>query len=215
MFGESCYQYIFDDEEEEDYPIELGKTFDVDDLANQDRVGAVQEDLAPASPIPVLLPVASLPSDSDSSLSDCVGLVPSPMSNDSNPDVSPSLLQSPSHLMPVQHSLDTELGVVRPKDMSRRAVKFLKCDSSSHPSLPPPPAPVPCHLRESPVLGPASSGLSLIVPEMPYSSPNIPGTPFTPPVMSHRRVSITKSGPQNPDLSPKPPPALASQGIVT
>ena len=93
LFGKSCYPHVFDDDDEEDYPIKLGKTFNVNNLATQDRVGAVQEDLAPASPLPMLLPVASLPSDSNSSLSaDCVGSVPSPMSDDSNLDVSHSLL---------------------------------------------------------------------------------------------------------------------------
>ena len=73
LFGESHYQYVFDDSDEEDYPIELSKTFNVDDLAIQDKVAAVQEDFAPASPLPMLPPVVSLPSDSNSSLSDCVG----------------------------------------------------------------------------------------------------------------------------------------------
>ena len=124
LFGKSCYQYIFDDDDdddddEEDYPIKLSEPFNVDDLATQDRVGAVQENFVPASPLPMLLPVASLPLDSDSSQSDCVGSVPSPMSDDdSNLDVSHSLSQSPGHPMPVQWSLDTELGVVWRKDMS-------------------------------------------------------------------------------------------------
>jgi hypothetical protein len=213
LFGDSRYQYVFDDDEEA-YPIDLGAIDDVDDLVSRDRVGGVQEDLVPAPPLPAFPPVASLPSDSDSSLSDCVGSVPSPMSDDSDPDVSPSLLQSPGHPMPVQRSLDTELGVVRPTSMSR-PVKFLKCDSPSRPSPSPPPAPVPCPPRESPVSAPVSSSLSLTVPESPSRSPSVPGTPFTPPVMSHRRESITKSGPRNPDVPPKPSPALASQGIVT
>ena len=102
-------------------------------MAHQDKVGAVQEALTPASPLPVLLPVVSLPSDSESSLSDCVGSVPSPMSNDGNPDVSPSPLQSPSHPLPISHSLDSELGVEWSNDMSC-PVKFLKSDSPSCPS---------------------------------------------------------------------------------
>ena len=215
LFGESCYQYVFaDDEEEDGFPIKVGDTFDADNLATQDRVEAVQEELAPASSLPMLLPVASMPSDANLSPSDCVGSVPSPMSNAGNPDMSLSFSQSPSHLTQVQWSLDTELGVVSPKAMSHPA-KLLKCTSPSCPSPSPPPAPVPCHPRESPVWGPASSSFSLIVPETPYSSPSVTGTPFTPPLMSHWRESFTKSGPRNPDVTHKPPPALTSQGIVT
>ena len=135
-----------------------------------------------------------------------------------NPAFAQSPLQSEVPRLLVQHSLDTELSVERPKDFSHPK-KLCRCDLCS-PSLSPMPAPVPCHsreprvlpLRESLVGASASSGPSVIVPDTPAS---VPDTSFTPPVVSHQRESITKSGPRNPDVASKSPLAVASQGIVT
>ena len=35
LFGKLQYQYVFEDDDDEDYLIEFGKTFDVDDLAHR------------------------------------------------------------------------------------------------------------------------------------------------------------------------------------
>ena len=168
----------------------------------------------PASPLPTPPPVASLKFDVnyDSPLLECLDSVLPTMYNDSslgNSDFSQSPLQSAVPQLPVQCSLDTKLSVERPKDFSC-PMKLPRCDLCSL-SPSPMPALVPCHPRESPVSVSASSGPSVIFPKTPTGVPN---TPFTPPMVSHRRESVTKFGLRNLDAS-KSPPALASQGIVT
>ena len=115
------YQYVFENDDAEDNLIELGETFDADDLAAQDRVGAVIEDVAPASPLPTSPPVASLKPDvnNDSPPPECLDSVLPTMSanlSSGNPDFAQSPLQSAVPQLPVQCSLDTELSVERPKD---------------------------------------------------------------------------------------------------
>ena len=207
----------------EDYPIDLGKTYDVDDLATQDGVGAVLEDVVPASPLPMPPPVASLKSNvnNDSPLLECLDSVLSNVSNDSwqgNPDFAQSPLQSEVPQLPVQHSLDTALGVVRPKDFSCPK-KLCRCNLCS-PSQPPMHALVSCHLREPWVLPPRESPVSVSVssgpPVIVFEAPaSVPKTPYTPSMVLHQRESFTKSGPRTPDVASKPPPVVASQGIVT
>ena len=100
LFSKSHYQYVFEDDNEA-YLVDLGDAYDVDDLAMQDRVGAVLEDDAPASTLPMPPPAASLKSNvnDDSPSLKCLDSV-LPNVYDELLQGNPEVVQSPLHRVP-------------------------------------------------------------------------------------------------------------------
>ena len=107
LFGDSCYQYVFDDDDN-NYNIVLQD--DMVDVLQQDFVGTTIQNASPASLLPVLpsamtcaVPSDALPSDQWPSLSPATKNIESFPQGDSH---------SPPIHCSVQHSLDANFGVL-------------------------------------------------------------------------------------------------------